>query len=189
MLSTGDGRTIDARRVLIAIGPWLTDGVGGSLAKALGVRTKKVAALHVLRRPAPDSPVFYFFDEDAFLLPAADRGEWILSFTSREWDCEPDISKLYIRPEERESALAILQRYCPSLAPDCLGGGRVFCDAYTKDWAPLIQDDPELPGCAIAGGCSGAGFRLAPAIGAEALRKITNSDTRLASACKEAALA
>jgi glycine/D-amino acid oxidase-like deaminating enzyme len=162
-----DGRSIQTRRVLVATGPWLLEGPESEKAKTAGVRIKKVAALHVLRQPNHDCPVIYFFDEDAFLLPVVEDKKWILSFTSREWDCAPIQAKLFIRPEERSEALSILERYYPSLLPDC-SGGRVFCDAYSTDWAPLVRSTEK--NVVIAGACSGAGFRIAPAIAQTALQ-------------------
>jgi glycine/D-amino acid oxidase-like deaminating enzyme len=166
-LECTDGRCIYSRRVLIATGPWALRGPESRSAKAAGVRIKKVAALHVLRNPHLDSPVVYFFDEDAFLLPLVEGKKWILSFTSREWDCSPDPASLYIRPDERAEAISILERYCPSWVGDCCGG-RVFCDAYSPDWAPIVRFIEK--DMVIAGACSGAGFRTAPAIAQAALR-------------------
>lgn len=171
-LETGDGRTVFARRVLVATGPWLLRGPCGRVAFDAGVRIKKVAALHVNRRPRPRDPVVLFFDEDAFLLPVAERGEWIFSFTSEEWDCAPEVSRLSIGREERERALSVLGRYCPSFVLDCTGG-RVFCDAYSRDRSPLVARVPGLDDFVVAGACSGSGYRLAPAVGLEALDKFS----------------
>jgi glycine/D-amino acid oxidase-like deaminating enzyme len=162
----GDGRHIQSQRVMVATGPWLLSGPESDHVKAAGVRIKKVAALHVLREPPANSPIVYFFDEDAFLLPVIEGKKWILSFTSREWDCSPDAGNLYIKPEERAEALSILERYCPAWLPDCCSG-RVFCDAYSSDWAPMVRSTKQ--GVVIAGACSGAGFRIAPAIAQTAL--------------------
>jgi glycine/D-amino acid oxidase-like deaminating enzyme len=167
-LEAMDGRRIFSRRVLIATGPWILGGPGNEIAKNAGVRIKKVAALHVLRSPSPECPILYFFDEDAFLLPVIEREEWIFSFTSQEWDCAPNSSILHITPHERNTALAILKRYYPDLV-NCCSGGRVFCDAYSRDWAPFVGSDPKVSDLIIAGACSGAGFRLAPAIAQNAL--------------------
>ncbi|MBZ5493591.1 MAG: FAD-binding oxidoreductase [Acidobacteriia bacterium] len=166
-LDCGDGRRIQSCRVLVATGPWALNGPESSQAHAAGVRIKKVAALHVLREPTPNAPVVYFFDEDAFLLPVLEGKKWILSFTSREWDCSPDQGNLLIRPEERAEALSILARYCPSWVEECCGG-RVFCDAYTPDWAPFVRSTGK--NIVLAGACSGAGFRIAPAVAQTALQ-------------------
>lgn len=163
----GDGRSIQTSRVLVSTGPWVLNGPESDQAKAAGVRIKKVAALHVLRDPPPGSPVVYFFDEDSFLLPVSEQKKWILSFTSREWDCSPDQGNLHIRPEERKEALSILERYHPSWTGDCCAG-RVFCDAYSPDWAPFVRSTAK--DVVIAGACSGAGFRIAPAVAQTALQ-------------------
>ncbi|HEY6806421.1 MAG TPA: FAD-binding oxidoreductase [Pyrinomonadaceae bacterium] len=170
-LATNDGRNISARRVLVATGPWLLDGPASEFARNAGVRIKKVAALHINRPPAPQDPVIIFFDEDAFLLPVVQRREWIFSFTSEEWDCVPEVSRLRISKADRELALKILDRYCPSFVHDC-HGGRVFCDAYTPDRIPLVAQVADVPNFVVAGACSGSGYRLAPGIGVEALSKL-----------------
>jgi glycine/D-amino acid oxidase-like deaminating enzyme len=172
-VETLDGRKILARRVLVATGPWILNGPGAGIAGSLGVRIKKVAALHVLQLPSPDSPVVYFFDEDAFLLPVPELGRWIFSFTSQDWDCLPEGGALRIHAGERQSALAVLERYCPEFVLRCLGG-QVFCDAYSRDRAPIIAADPEDRDFVVAGACSGAGFRLAPAIACSALHLFPN---------------
>jgi glycine/D-amino acid oxidase-like deaminating enzyme len=170
-LATSDGRSISARRVLVATGPWLLVGPGNEVARDSGVRIKKVAALHVNRCPTAKDPVVVFFDEDAFLLPVIQRQEWIFSFTSDEWDCTPESSLLTIGKRDRDLALAILNRYCPSFLADC-HGGRVFCDAYSRDLVPLVTRIQGRADFVIAGACSGSGYRLAPGIALDALSQL-----------------
>jgi len=172
LLATNDGRSISARRVLVATGPWLLHGPGEGVARDNGIRIKKVAALHVNRCPTAKDPVVVFFDEDAFLLPVTQRQEWIFSFTSQEWDCTPEVSRLRISKRDRDSALAILNRYCPSFVAYC-HGGRVFCDAYSQDLVPLVTRVSERTDFVIAGACSGSGYRLAPGIALEALSQLS----------------
>jgi len=172
LLATNDGRSISARRVLIATGPWLLNGPGDSVARDSGVRIKKVAALHVNRCPTAKDPVMVFFDEDAFLLPVIQRQEWIFSFTSEEWDCTPEVSRLRISKADRDLALTILNRYCRSFIPYC-HGGRVFCDAYSRDFVPLVTRISERGDFVIAGACSGSGYRLAPGVALEALSQLS----------------
>jgi glycine/D-amino acid oxidase-like deaminating enzyme len=171
-LETADGRTISSKRVLLAPGPWLLRGPGAGLAHSAGVRIKKIVSLHVARCPDPQDPVLFFFDEDAFLLPLHERREWLFSFTSQEWDCQPEISQLSISPADRDGALSILGRYCPSLV-DYTHGGRVFCDAYSPDHVPIIRQVPGMPDYVLAGACSGSGYRLAPAVAFEALKQLS----------------
>lgn len=168
-LRIADGRTLDARRVLWAGGPWMLHGPARQAMQAAGVRTKKVVAMHLSRAPAPDDPIVFFFDDDAFLLPLHHRGHWLFSFASQEWDCAPELSALRIDAADRERALSILGRYAPSLVPLCQGG-RVFCDAYTPDRLPVTaRAAREAPGFVVAGACCGSGYRLAPGIALRAL--------------------
>lgn len=167
-LIMGDGRRITAKHVVIATGPWLTCGPGGTFSQAAGIRTKKVAAMHIDCCPPPDAPVIYFSAEDAFLLPLQEQGRLILSFTAQEWDCSAEISRLRIDPDDRALALSILNRYCPALIEHC-SGGRVFCDAYSLDRAPFVGRISTSHSPVVAGACSGSGVRLAPAVALEAL--------------------
>jgi glycine/D-amino acid oxidase-like deaminating enzyme len=167
-LIMGDGRRITAKRVVIATGPWLTCGPGGAFSQAAGIRTKKVAAMHIDCCPPPDAPVLYFAEEDAFLLPLPEQRKLLLSFTAQEWGCSAEISRLRIDPDDRALALSILNRYCPALTEHC-SGGRVFCDAYSLDRAPFVARISTSYSPVVAGACSGSGVRLAPAIALEAL--------------------
>ena len=167
-LTLGDGRQISAKRVVIATGPWLTSGPGGVFSQAAGIRTKKVAAMHIDWCPPPDAPVVYFAADDAFLMPLHEQKKLLLSFTVQEWDCSAEISRLRIKADDRALALSILKHYCPALAKHC-SGGRVFCDAYTLDRTPFVARVSTLHSPVVAGGCSGSGVRLAPAIALEAL--------------------
>jgi D-hydroxyproline dehydrogenase subunit beta len=170
-LSLFDGRTVDARRVVVATGPWAKQTPGISGVESLGIRIKKVTALHVDASPPEGAAILYFFDEDAFLLPVKESCRWLFSFTSREWDCMPALT-LRISPEERNAADRILERYWPAYR-SCCGGGRVFCDAYSRDWSPVVIAGDQRGDLVFAGACSGAGFRLAPAIAEDVLNQLS----------------
>jgi glycine/D-amino acid oxidase-like deaminating enzyme len=172
ILSTSDGRTVSARHVVNATGPWLLNGPGAGFAKDEGVRIKKIVALHASRRALPNDPVLCFLDDDAFILPISQRQEWLFSFTAQEWDVPPEITRLKITSDDRDLAFSILHRYCPSIIPLC-HGGRVFCDAYSCDRVPLVAQVPGMPNYVMAGACSGSGYRLAPGIAIEALKQLS----------------
>lgn len=167
-LTTNDGRAIAAHRVIAATGPWLLGEPTSACAAAAGVRIKKVAALHIDRSPSVRDPLLMFLDEDAFLLPVGERRQWIFSFTSQEWDCTPEISRLRVTDEDRQLALSVLNRYCPSFVSDC-HGGRVFCDAYTRERVPLVALVSGATNLVVAGAGCGSGYRLAPAVALKAL--------------------
>lgn len=171
VVALADGRMVAAARVLDATGPWVLGGPAARAARAAGVRLKKIVALHVEARPPPDAPAVFFLDHDSYLLPQRDLGRWIFSFPSAEWDCEPEISRLWITAQDRELGTGILSRFAPRLAARC-SGGRVFCDAYTSDRTPIVRDVPGTDRFVMAGACSGYGYRLAPALALEALARL-----------------
>jgi glycine/D-amino acid oxidase-like deaminating enzyme len=165
-----DGRGVAARRIIAAPGPWVCGGPTARFAALHQIRIKRVAALHVDVEPARDTPVLFFFDEDAFLLPVHDERRFRFSFTSRHWDVTPELPRtLAIAPEDRAPAMEILDRYVPAMAPRA-SGGRVFCDSYAPDWRPVIASMPDDPEFVVATGCAGSGYRLGPAIARDALR-------------------
>jgi glycine/D-amino acid oxidase-like deaminating enzyme len=167
-LSMADGRALVASRVVIAIGPWITTGHWQVYASRLGVRVKKIVALHLDVKPRVDDPVVLFMADDAFLLPDVDGDRYLFSFASQEWDVAPDSARLRITPADRELALEILERRSPGLARHW-SGGRVFCDAYSPNRAPLVAGLDADPRVCIATGGSGSGFRLAPGMALAAL--------------------
>ena len=167
-LSMGDGRELLAARVVIAIGPWITTGLWQFYASRLGVRVKKIVALHLDIKPHADDPVVLFMADDAFLLPDGDGDRYLFSFASQEWDVTPDPARLRITPDDRELALEILERRLPGQARHW-SGGRVFCDAYTASRAPLVAGLDDDSRVCIATGGSGSGFRLAPGLALAAI--------------------
>jgi glycine/D-amino acid oxidase-like deaminating enzyme len=163
----GTGERLAADRVVLAPGPWLSVPAWRHLLAPLRLRVKKVAALHIEQRPGPADEAAIFDDEDAFLLPLADRGHWLFSYTSRDWDVDPDALAGGLSAADLEAARDCLRRYSPALADACRSG-RVFCDAYSPGQEPLVGAVDGPGRIVFAGAASGSGYRLAPAIGAQA---------------------
>lgn len=162
----GTGDTLVAGRVVLAPGPWVADPGWRDLLDPLDIRVKKVVALHVERPPTPADQVVVFHDEDAFLLPLVHRGHWLLSYTSPDWDVSPDALAGGLSASDLARGREILDRYAPGLARVAVSG-RVFCDAYSPDRTPLVRTVAD--GVLFAGAANGSGYRLAPAIAAEAV--------------------
>lgn len=161
----GSGAALRARRVVLASGPWLADPAWRDLVAPLGVRVKKVVAMHVRRPPGPDARALVFHDEDAFLLPMHRRGYWLFSYTCTEWDVDPDDLRGGISDRELAQARACLARRAPEFVPHC-AGGRMFCDAYGPAGEPVVAALDPAGRVVFAGACNGSGYRLAPAIAA-----------------------
>lgn len=163
----GEVRAV-AAKVVVATGAWALGGPFGDVARARGLRVKKVAALHLGVRPPADAPVLIFEDDDAFLLPWHEKGYWLFSFTSRHWDGSPEDGPPEPSPEDRAAAAGILRRYVPALAGK-ICGGRAFYDGYTPDRMPLVEEVEGWSGVVLALGGNGSGYRLAPAVAERAL--------------------
>ena len=168
-LSLATGATLTAERVVLAPGPWLSAKAWRHLVGPLGARVKKIVALHIEEPPTEKDGAIVFQEEDAFLLPYRHRGHWLFSYTCTEWDVDPDTVEPGVTPVHLAEARELLERYAPRLADRCVSG-RVFCDAYAPDRAPLVRaltDDGRL---VFAGAANGSGYRLAPAVARQAVR-------------------
>jgi D-arginine dehydrogenase len=166
-LGLSSGETLTVGQVVLAPGPWLHAPAWRSLLEPLRLRVKKIVALHIDLSPSDRDGTVLFHDEDAFLLPLVDRGHWLFSYTSQEWDVDPDTVAAGLSPRDVEEACECLCRYAPTLV-DRVAGGRVFCDAYSPEREPRVQALDAAGRVVFAGAAGGSGYRLAPAIAAEA---------------------
>ncbi|MBR1217848.1 FAD-binding oxidoreductase [Bradyrhizobium sp. U87765 SZCCT0131] len=166
-LSTGE--TLRAEKVVLAPGPWVNAAAWRHLTAPLGVRVKKIVALHLDRAVRPDAAAVFFPQDDAFIVPLKDRGHWLYSYTCTEWDLQPDDIHGGLTERNLADGRAILARYDETLASS-LRSGRVFCDAYSPMREPLVTTVGELGHIVFAGAANGSGYRLAPAIAREVVQ-------------------
>jgi len=167
-LELGTGETLSVDHAVLAPGPWINAPAWRRYVEPLGLRVKKIAALHVDQSPDAGDRVRYFADDDAFLLPMAHRGHWLFSYTCQEWDVDPDTLHDGLSPAVLGEARNLLGRLAPALAEHATSG-RVFCDAYSPDREPRVQALDEAGRIVFAGAANGSGYRLAPAIASEAV--------------------
>jgi glycine/D-amino acid oxidase-like deaminating enzyme len=162
-LSTGE--SLQAKKVVLAPGPWLAEPAWQERLTRLNIRVKKIVAAHIDVKPQATDGLIIFHDEDAFLLPCHQHGYWLFSYTCNEWDVNPNTLARSMTAKDLADAREVLARYSPTLAQR-INSGRVFCDAYSENREPVITtlDDADL---IFAGGANGSGYRLAPAIAAE----------------------
>ncbi|MGY3895920.1 NAD(P)/FAD-dependent oxidoreductase [Aeromonas enterica] len=170
-VALSDGTVQAASQVILAPGPWLAEPAWREQIAGLGIRVKKIVAVHIASKPEPGAPLTIFHDEDAFLVPCHSRGHWLFSYTCQEWDVLPgETGPLQAR--DLETARELLRRYAPALAGE-IRDGRVFCDAYSPSREPVITRlDEHL---IFAGGANGSGYRLAPAIAADVIHLLTQT--------------
>jgi glycine/D-amino acid oxidase-like deaminating enzyme len=167
-LKLGTGEELAAARVVLAVGPWAATAAWRELTRSLGIRVKKVVALHIERPPRPGEPCVIFEEEDAFLLPVVHRAHMLFSYTCQEWDVDPDALREGLAAGHVAEARDVLRRYTPALAAQCTSG-RVFCDAYSPDRQPVVRALDDAGRLILAGAGNGSGYRLGPAIAAEAV--------------------
>ena len=164
----GTGEHLTADQVVLAPGAWLAAPAWRDLLSPLGLRVKKIVAMHIDQRPDPADEVTLFDSDDAFLLPVRHRGHWLFSYACTEWDVDPDQLTGGLSAANVEEARACLRRCAPALA-QARASGRVSADAYSPSREPVIGVLDGTQGRVVfAGGASGSGYRFAPAIAAEA---------------------
>ncbi len=164
----GTGVQLTVAGVILCPGPWLAAPAWRDLVAPLGMRVKRIVALHIARRPTPADQVILFDSDDAFLLPLVHRGHWLFSYSCHEWDVHPDTPTAGLTAAQLGAARDCLRRYSPELADAC-GGGQLFCDAYSPDGEPVVRALDQAGRIVFAGAASGSGYRLGPAIAAEAI--------------------
>jgi glycine/D-amino acid oxidase-like deaminating enzyme len=175
VLDLAAGGTARARDVVLAPGPWVHDKSWKKLIDPLGTRVKKVVALHLDAVPDEQDPTVIFHDQDAFLLPLPDRGHWLFSYPSRQWDVDPATLSGPLSPTDLDEGRQILRTWCPQLA-DRANSGRVFCDAYSASREPEVREI--APRVVFAGAANGSGYRLAPAIAARTVEALSRPSQR-----------
>lgn len=164
----GTGERFAVAAVVLAPGPWLGAPAWRDLAAPLRLRVKRIAALHIPLPPGPGDEAVVFDSDDAFLLPLAHRGHWLFSYRCPEWDVEPGDLGGGLTAAHLSEAQAVLRRYSPELARACVGG-RTFCDAYSPGGEPVVAPLDAAGRIVFAGAAGGSGYRLGPAIAAEAV--------------------
>jgi glycine/D-amino acid oxidase-like deaminating enzyme len=166
-LGTGESREFD--QVVLCPGPWANADEWRRYTAGLGIRIKKVVALHVDQPVDADDVGVFFPVEDAFLVPVRHRGHWLFSYTCPDWDVLPDSLHDGLSAADLARARAVLVRYAPALA-DRVRGGRVFCDAYSPAREPLVVPVGATGRVVFAGAANGSGYRLGPAIATAAVQ-------------------
>jgi glycine/D-amino acid oxidase-like deaminating enzyme len=172
----GTGETLAVDRVVLAPGPWLAAPAWRDLLSPLGLRIKKIVAMHIERRPDPGDVVTLFDCDDAFILPVRHRGHWLFSYACTEWDVDPDQLASGLSAANVEQARACLRRYSPALAEAC-ASGRVCADAYSPSREPVASAIDGTEGRVVfAGAANGSGYRFGPAIAEQAASLVLNTE-------------
>lgn len=166
LVRLSDGRSIIAKKIILAIGPWIHK-LFSEWFNNKKVRIKKIVALHLYKKLDENNKALIFLNDDCFFLPI--KNKYLFSFCSREWDCFPDNGNLHISRNDLQIAKKLLARTTYGLE-NFITGAQVFCDAYTVNKLPSIEKNPDMQDLIVISGCSGTGFRIAPAVAEEAVK-------------------
>ena len=168
LLTLSSGMSMDFDRVILAPGPWVNTLPFQAFTEQLGIRTKKVVALHLEQPPQLDKAIFFPI-EDLFLTPLPYRRHWLLSYTCQHWNVHPaDCLHDNVTIVELNEVRELLNQYIPQCSPLVISG-RVFCDAYSSNREPIIATVGQFNRVIFAGASNGAGYRLAPGIANEVI--------------------
>ncbi|MCO1337406.1 sarcosine oxidase [Kocuria polaris] len=175
LLRAADGRTLSARRVVVAAGGWLPRVLGGlelptSFTRALPEFTvRQESAFHFPYReqPAERWPTSIHMIEGmiVYTLPggrdAGHRGQKVAEFNGGPAIADASARNGRITPEHRERIVDYVGTYLPGLVPEpyaettCL-----FTNTPTEDF---VID--ECDGITVLSACSGHGGKFAPLLG------------------------
>ncbi len=171
-LMTSDGRTFISEYCILAVGPWILNQVFKNLVNKVKLKLKKVVSFELKNNNTNNLPLslIYFFDHDAFLMSKNDD-EYYLSIHSNQYFLGFDRNKIDINIDDYNIAKKIINTFFNKNNFSILGG-KVFMDVYTPNCTPLILNPISNYKLSVITACSGSGFRLAPALALESLRKL-----------------
>ena len=176
-----DGGRISAGIVVNAAGPWCMHFYA-DLGLDIGwpLEPTRIQVLHIDRPPALEGPIPVTVDAGAGIyFRTQNRGQQIIVSTVREEDEQetvdsPDDFPRHVDTDFERAILHALQHRLPALS---IRNVRGYCGLYTvnrSDVHPIIGETG-IKGLYAANGCSGHGFKLAPALGALLARQIAGS--------------
>lgn len=156
-----------ASAVLNASGKSIFSWLGESGVK---LRSKKVVAFHIDRLDNLGDSIYYFFDDDAFLLPQPYYNRFLFSYRCEDWDIDVSQDRHQINALDLTAARRVLNKYSVGLS-DHIVGGQASVDVYnTPESSPLIHQVGN--NYFMIGATGGSGVRLAPALANITLEKI-----------------
>lgn len=169
-LGLSDGTVLEADAYVFAGGPWL----GRLLPEAVGARVRPSRQeVYFFGTPAGDPrfgeerlPVWIDFGEQVFYgIPGNERRGLKIADDTRGEPFDPDLGERTLTPERLARARRVLAERFPDLAGAPLLEARVCQYENSPDGHFLIGRLPGLANAWVAGGGSGHGFKLGPAVG------------------------
>jgi sarcosine oxidase subunit beta len=163
-VDTSAGR-IDAPVVVVAAGAWAP-----RLCKALGIdlaaRSKAIDTVQVERPAELATPHMIFIDHVQGTYFRTESGKFTLvGVPCQEWDIDPDTLPTGLPPHAAGQGAEILTHRIPLMEKATLARGYRAFDCYSKDRHAVLGAVDGVDGLYLATAFSGAGFKIAPAVG------------------------
>jgi len=176
-VETPAGR-IDAGAVVVAAGAWAP-----RLCRELGVdlpaRPKAIDTMLVTRPPELAGPHMVVIDHvlGSYFRPESDVLT-IVGVPCQVWDVDPDTMPTGVPPTAPAEGAQILTHRIPAMERAELARGYRAFDCYSADRHAILGAVSGLDGLYLAAAFSGAGFKIAPAVGTCLAELITEGRAR-----------
>ncbi len=170
-LKLADGTRLEADAFVFAAGPWLPDLFPDLLGQAIHPTRQEI---YFFGTPAGNPqfrqgalPVWLDLSPGSsfYGIPGTDHRGFKIADDTRGEPIDPTSGERTVTPERLEAARAYIARRFPALAGAPLVESRVCQYENSPDGDFLIDRHPEAANVWLAGGGSGHGFKLGPAVG------------------------
>jgi glycine/D-amino acid oxidase-like deaminating enzyme len=166
---TVSGRTIEARHLVFACGPWLPKLFPDLLGELIHVTRQEVFFLGVppgddLFKP-PRLPTWIDFNNLVYALPNVDGRGFKIAIDAHGPEFDPDTGERIVSNELKRAVREYVARRVPLLADAPVTESRVCQYENTSNGDFLIDRHPGLENVWLVGGGSGHGFKHGPAVG------------------------
>jgi len=185
-LELSDGTSLQADAYVFAAGPWLRDLFPRLLGEAIHPTRQEI---YFFGTPAGDArfregelPVWLELSPDSsfYGIPGTDHRGFKIADDTRGEPIDPTTGERMPTPERLAAARAYVARRFPALAGAPLVESRVCQYENSPDGDFLIDRHPEAANVWLAGGGSGHGFKLGPAVGEHTAGLVLGEGTPLA---------
>jgi sarcosine oxidase subunit beta len=176
-VETPSGR-IDAGAVVVAAGAW-APRLCKEIGLSLEARPKAIDTMLVTRPPQLAQPHMVVIDHvlGTYFRPESDVLT-IAGVPCQVWDIDPDTMATGLPPSAPIEGAQLLTQRFPAMEGAQLARGYRAFDCYSADRHAILGAAPGIDGLYLATAFSGAGFKIAPAVGACMAELITEARAR-----------
>jgi glycine/D-amino acid oxidase-like deaminating enzyme len=162
-VETSAGR-IDAASVIVAAGAW-SRRLCAEFGLALPARPKAIDTVAVTRPPELESHMVCIDNVLGNYFRPESGGLTLAGVPCQEWDIDPDTLGTALPPQAAGTGAQLLTHRIPAMERATLSRGYRAFDIYSADRHAILGAVDGIDGLYLATAFSGAGFKIAPAVG------------------------